>query len=478
MSPNVASHPFHAAPRIEALGPVEVESLLAAIGPGQPGFLLESGLDVAGTGRWHIAGVDPIGSFEASRDRWQVRTADGVIDCGRGDPLEQLDRWWKQWATKDPAGVESLPFVGGAVGWIGYEAADPFLGLPPRQTPTGAIGSLLDGVPDLCWQLYDEVVLIDAIEQQGWSVHRGRAGWQDRQWWRRSGSTSSDASDSISSSPVRIVESSLTDAQYLEAVTEIRHGIGLGEVYEVNLARGWIVDPVPSPVALHRLWREAQPVPYGAMIQGYPFSVVSASPEQFLSRRGGRIGTRPIKGTIARGRDRAEDRRAATALLADPKERAELAMIVDLERNDLGRICQPGTVEVVHPAQVERYASVLHTVATVTGELRGDPSPGEILRATFPGGSITGAPKLAAMERIRQLEPWPRSIYTGSIGWLAPTGDLELSIAIRSALIRGKRALVPFGGAVTWDSKPQAERVELLDKARAMFEALGITVDH
>jgi anthranilate/para-aminobenzoate synthase component I len=121
---------------------------------------------------------------------------------------------------------------------------------------------------------------------------------------------------------------------------------------------------------------------------------------------------------------------------------------------------------------------VLHTVATVTGELRGDPSPGEILRATFPGGSITGAPKLAAMERIRQLEPWPRSIYTGSIGWLAPTGDLELSIAIRSALLRGKRALVPFGGAVTWDSKPQAERVELLDKARAMFEALGITVAH
>ncbi|MDE0959672.1 MAG: anthranilate synthase component I family protein [Planctomycetota bacterium] len=475
MSSENRSHPFDQPPRIEALGRIDVARLLAAISPGQPGFLLESGLDVAGTGRWHLAGVDPIGSFEASRDRWQARDSEGQINTGCGDPLEQFDGWWRQWAQEPPAPLAGLPFFGGAVGWIGYEAADRFLGLSARETPAGAIGSLLEGVPDLCWQLYDEVVLVDAITEQGWWIHRGRAGWQDRQWWRLSCRTPLAPIEPISPQRVRIIESSLTDPQYLDAVAAIRQEIGLGEVYEVNLARGWIIDGIPAAQTLHRLWREAQPVPYGAMIQGDPFSLVSASPEQFLSRRGTHLSTRPIKGTIARGCDPQGDREAAAALLADPKERAELAMIVDLERNDLGRICQPGSVQVVHPAQVERYASVMHTVATVTGELRGEPGPGEILRATFPGGSITGAPKLAAMERIRQLEPWPRSIYTGSIGWLAPSGDLELSIAIRSALIRGERALIPFGGAVTWDSKPQAERAEIIDKARAMFDALGIT---
>jgi para-aminobenzoate synthetase component 1 len=271
----------------------------------------------------------------------------------------------------------------------------------------------------------------------------------------------------------RIEDASLNDEEYQAAVEQIRQRIGVGDVYEVNLARGLLLDEVPPARDLHRLWRAAQPVPYGALIQGDPVSVVSASPEQFLRRRGDHIVTRPIKGTVARPGDEQLDTEAARELLLDQKERAELAMIVDLARNDLGRICRPGTVEVKVAADVESYASVLHTVATIEGRLRGNPGPGEILRATFPGGSITGAPKIAAMEQIRQLEPWPRSVYTGSVGWIAPCGDLELSIAIRTAVVRGRRALIPFGGAVTWDSDPSSERAELTHKARAMFEALG-----
>lgn len=470
--------PFEGEPHFEELQSVDADRWLQRFPPDRRGFFLESGLQVAGTGRWHILGIDPLETFEARGQRWTLRRAGGETTEGEADPLDAFEMWWQSWAHHHDSPIPSLPFQGGAVGWIGYEAADRFLGVSsPRKMPTGAVAKLLEDVPDLSWSLYDEVIVIDAEEGRGWFVHRARAGWRDRFQRLQGGGVSSEsctADPSQTKMNTRIIDSSLTDDQYLSAVSEIRRRIGEGDVYEVNLARGWILDPVPSALQLHRIWRRAQPVPYGAMIQGDPFSVVSASPEQFLSRRGDRIATRPIKGTVPRSGDAQQDRAGAERLLADPKERAELAMIVDLQRNDLGKICRPGSVEVVSEAVVESYASVLHTVATIRGELRGDPGPGEILRATFPGGSITGAPKLAAIEQIRTLEPWPRSVYTGSIGWLDPCGDMELSIAIRTALLRGQQALVPFGGAVTWDSQPTSERMELHHKARAMFDAVGI----
>ncbi len=473
MSRDRPESPFDGPHSYEAIDVSDPADFLASMAPTQQGFLLESGFDVRGTGRWHICGVNPIGSFEATDDLWHSRQLGLPAKEGRGDVLDALDSWWRSWAVSDETPSHAGPFVGGAIGWIGYEATDRFHGLPRRPLPDGPVSSLLDGIPDLCWKLYDEVVVIDAIEGRAWFHHHNRDGWQQRRWWLDP-EPSSPLPAARSTAGSRIIEASLADAQYLDAVSQIRESIGCGDVYEVNLALGMILDAVPCARDLHAIWRQVQPVPYAAMIQGDPFSLVSASPEQFLTRRGDRIGTRPIKGTVPRCGDPAQDQRAAKRLLEDPKERAELAMIIDLERNDLGRICVPGSVEVVAAAEVEEYASVMHTVATVTGTLRGHPGPGEILRATFPGGSITGAPKLAAMEQIRQLEPWPRSVYTGSIGWIAPSGDMELNIAIRTALIRGQRALVPFGGAVTWDSDPHSERDELAHKARTMLAALGI----
>lgn len=473
MSRDRSGSPFHGPPSFETIDASDPADFLASMAPTQQGFLLESGFDARGTGRWHICGVDPIGSFEATDDRWHSRQTGLPAREGRGDPFAALDGWWRSWAMPAATPAHACPFVGGAIGWIGYEAADRFHGLPRRSLPDGPVSCFLEGIPDLCWRLYDEVVVIDALEGRAWFHHHNRNGWQQRRWWLDP-ERSAPLSAVRSAAGSRIIDASLDDGQYLDAVSQIRGSIGRGDVYEVNLALGMILDPVPAARDLHAIWRQVQPVPYAALIQDDPFSLVSASPEQFLTRRGDQIGTRPIKGTVPRCGDPAQDQMAAKRLLEDPKERAELAMIVDLERNDLGRICVPGSVEVVAAADVEEYASVMHTVATVKGTLRGNPGPGEILRATFPGGSITGAPKLAAMEQIRQLEPWPRSVYTGSIGWLAPSGDMELNIAIRTALIRGQRALIPFGGAVTWDSDPDAERDELAHKARTLLAALGI----
>ena len=271
---------------------------------------------------------------------------------------------------------------------------------------------------------------------------------------------------------MRIEAASLSDQEYLGAVEEIRKQIGVGEVYEVNMARGLLVEGIPSAPDLHRLWRTAQPVPYGALIQGDPVSIVSASPEQFLRRRGEHIVTRPIKGTVPRHGDAKLDRESSRRLLEDEKERAELAMIVDLERNDLGRICQTGSVTVKCAAEVEEYASVFHTVATVEGRLRGDPGPGEILRATFPGGSITGAPKIAAMRYIERLEPVRRGVYSGALGYFDVRGGIDTSVVIRSIFVRHGRAHLHVGGGVVADSTAEDEYRESFDKATALLDAL------
>lgn len=223
---------------------------------------------------------------------------------------------------------------------------------------------------------------------------------------------------------------------------------------------------------LHSRLRERQPVPYAALLPWQPAGLVSASPECFLRRQGSRVMTRPIKGTTARRRDAAGDAAAAQELLASPKERAELAMIIDLERNDLGRVCLPGSVEVLEEAAVEYYSTVIHTVATVVGQLPEGRDPWPLLRAAFPGGSITGAPKIAAMQTIRALEPVARHAYTGAVGWIAPDGDLDLNIAIRTVLQHGATTTFSVGGAVTWDSQPEEEYRELDAKGQAIRGAL------
>jgi len=201
--------------------------------------------------------------------------------------------------------------------------------------------------------------------------------------------------------------------------------------------------------------------------------VVSASPERFLRVRGDRVETRPIKGTRPRGKTPEEDEALASELLNSSKDRAENIMIVDLERNDLGRVCRFGTVQVTELAILEVFPTVFHLTSTVVGRLREGKNCIDLLKATFPGGSITGAPKVRAMEIIDELEPTKRSVYTGDIGYLSFNGDLDLNIVIRTFLVKGRKAYFQVGGAVVYDSDPEAEYQETLDKGRALIEALN-----
>ncbi len=265
---------------------------------------------------------------------------------------------------------------------------------------------------------------------------------------------------------------SMTREEYLAAVRRVLEYIAAGDCYQVNLSHRFGAPFTGEAWDLYRRLRAVSPAPYAAYLDCGDHQVLSSSPELFLRIREGQVETRPIKGTRRRGSTPEEDARLAAELLSSDKDRAELLMIVDLERNDLGRVCEYGSVHVPDLFRLESYANVHHLVATVRGRLRSEVTPLQCLRAAFPGGSITGAPKIRALEIIEELEPVRRGVYTGAIGWVDGRGNAEWNIAIRTMVVKAGRVYFHAGGGIVADSDPPAEYEETLTKARGMLRAL------
>lgn len=264
---------------------------------------------------------------------------------------------------------------------------------------------------------------------------------------------------------------------YFEALKRIQRYIYDGDVYQINFSQRFETDYNAHPIDLYHWQNQHNPSPYAAFIDGKDFAIVSASPEMFITVRDGFITTKPIKGTRKRitGAPGAEQINMANfaQLVRSEKEQAELNMIVDLERNDIARICKPGTRNVIQPRTIEAYPTVFHAVATISGELRAGITFCDILKAVFPGGSITGAPKIRSMEIIDELEPTQRSVYTGSIGFIGIDGSVCLNIAIRTIIISSGRAFAQTGGGIVADSQPEAEWDEMITKARALLAGIN-----
>ena len=260
---------------------------------------------------------------------------------------------------------------------------------------------------------------------------------------------------------------------YLRTIEKIRRYIYDGEVYQVNFSRRFECDYEARPIALFHWQNHYNPSGYAAYIDAGDFHIVSASPEMFITIADGIVSTKPIKGTRPRIRKASEDARNFNELLNSAKEQAELNMIIDLERNDLARICAAGTRKVVQPRTIETYPTVFHAVATVAGRLRSEVSFCDILKAVFPGGSITGAPKIRSMEIIDETEPTDRGVYTGSIGFIGLDGSVCLNIAIRTIIIRNKKAFAQTGGGIVADSNAEAEWNETITKARALLAGIN-----
>ena len=377
------------------------------------------------------------------------------------------------------------PYAPGWFGYIAYEVGRCVERLPGRARCD-------TNLPDLRLGFYPAVVVHDAHERK-WSLIELKSDALPESAARTaevlreiiSGSfdtTGEQHPVSAESADARALPASdahpnFTPDEYRRAVARCLDYIAAGDIFQVNLSQRFTIDDAPDALGIYHALRRRSPASYATYMSfeanNSPCAILSSSPELFLRVRGDRVITRPIKGTRPRIGVAAADASASADLLASPKDNAELAMIVDLLRNDLGRVCSFGSIRVVEARRLETHPTVFHLAATVEGRLHEGKGISELLRATFPGGSITGAPKIRAMEIIDELEPVARGVYTGCIGTVGVNGTAEWNIAIRTIVCDGSRAHVQVGGGIVADSAPEAEYSETLDKARAMLEAVA-----
>ena len=357
------------------------------------------------------------------------------------------------------------PFQGGIAGYVSYDwgaelerVARP---APDRFTPQ---------VSDVLLALYDWVIAWDHLEEKAWLIGASaRTAWAQERLRAASPAVRDDPAP-VGHAP----ESNFSRAEYEAGVSRIREYIAAGDVYQVNLAQRFHAPFRGSPLALYRRLRARNPAPFGAYLDFAGTIVTSISPERFLrfDPQTRLVEARPIKGTRPRDATAARDSALARELLESEKDRAENVMIVDLLRNDLGKVCRAGSVTVPKLFALESHPTVHHLVSTVTGVLADDRDAFDLLRAAFPGGSVTGAPKIRAMQIIAELERSPRGVYCGAVGYVSATGAMDFNIPIRTIVLRDGMATFHAGAGIVWDSEPAAEYQETLAKARTMMEAL------
>ena len=436
-----------------------------------PGLAMMESARPGRNARWTYLTADPIAVLEAP--------ADGA------DPFATARRVLGRLARDPVTEPDAPPFTGGLVGYLSYDLGRRFERLPEMAVADQEL-------PLLRLALHDWVVAWDRRSGHAWLAGRALdervAALDERlaQVARRlAGEPLDDAFDPrIPTWPTRAsfdFRSGLDRAAYEAGVEAIRGQIAHGDIYQANLTRRLETPFRGDPWPLYRRLRTGDPALFAAFLDlgrspvtGAPRAIISASPEPFLSlTRDGLVSTDPIKGTRPRGRDRAEDRALACELLASGKDRAENVMIVDVLRNDLGRVCVTGTVRVPRLCRLERTAAVQHLVSTVTGRLAPGMDAFALLAASFPGGSITGAPKIRAMQLLEGHEPVRRGPYTGAAGWIGADGAMQTSILIRTFVADGARLTLHVGGGITWQSDPAAEWDETVAKARGPLSAIG-----
>jgi anthranilate synthase component 1 len=478
----------------DAETPVGVYRKLAG-GPGT--FLLESAEQGAGTAgtawsRYSFVGVRSAATLveAGGAARWLGEPPAG-LPLG-GDPVQALRETVRALSGTgiDLPGVALPPLTGGMVGYLGYDLVRRF-----ERLPAHAEDDL--GLPELGMMLATDLVVLDHYEGSAILVANAilpplneldRADRFPAAYHQAVGRLDAMTTalsrpippmiSTVERVPAGAVVSRTPEGAYPKAVEEAKEAIRAGECFQIVLSQRFERETSADPLDVYRVLRTTNPSPYMYLLRFDGFDIVGSSPEAHLRVSVGADGSRrallhPIAGTRPRGTTPEEDARLAAELIADPKERAEHVMLVDLGRNDLGRVCEPGTVEVPEFAAVERYSHVMHIVSTVVGTLRPDRTAFDALAATFPAGTLSGAPKVRAMEIIEGLEPTRRGLYGGTVGYFGFGGDLDMAIAIRTALICGSRAHVQAGAGIVADSDPVAEDRETHSKAAAVLAAIA-----
>jgi para-aminobenzoate synthetase component I len=486
--------PYHPAviPSARSGAPVRLRRLRDSIAATRP-------IDIAEAFR-DLPGLCLLESARPGRNaRWTYLTADPVAvlesPAAGPDPFAVARRLVARLDRTVVVPADAPRFLGGLVGYLGYDLGGLLERLP-------SIAPSDQDLPLLRLALHDWVVAWDRRTGHAWlggraldgdgrrlarrldDVHARLSAWPRRPEGigeHAPGEVRGVDADTRSPRVGLTFRSNLDRPAYVDAVERVRQAIARGDIYQANLTRRLEAPFDGDPWELYRRLRTGDPSLFSAFVDlgpsqltGRPRALLSASPEPFLSvDSGGLVKADPIKGTRPRGRDFAEDRALARELLASPKDRAENVMIVDVLRNDLGRVCRPGTVRVPRLCRLERTAAVQHLVSTVTGDLAAGQDAFDLLAAAFPGGSITGAPKIRAMEILEGLEPVRRGPYTGALGWIGPDGSMQTSILIRTFVADGRRLTLHVGGGITWRSDPATEWDETVVKARGPLDAIG-----
>ena len=480
---------------VERLDPAPAAADVAACLAGLPWLVwLDSAADPAHLGRWSFLSADPWRMLRAHGARTEACTAgQNEWTPVLGDVLQALKRELAPLALAAPPGTP--PFVGGALGFLSYD-----WGRVLERRPTARYDDL--ALPGALVGLYDWTIAWDHADGSCWlastglpaegaardahaamraaevrALLGGSAGTVPAPAATHAGATTVAAP----SYPVLALEgaeaielrSTFTARGYLSAVQRVREYILAGDIFQANLSQRFEAPLHEAPLAFYQRLRRENPAPFGAYLACDDVTVLSVSPERFLSLNGTQVETRPIKGTRPRGLGPMHDQALGRELTESEKDRAENVMIVDLLRNDLSRVCRPGSVRVPELFTLEQHPTVHHLVSTVLGELRPGIDATELLRATFPGGSITGAPKVRAMEIIAELEPTERGLYCGSIGYISHTGAMDTNIAIRTCVARNGRIYFSGGGGIVADSDPEQEYRETLHKVQGIVRTLA-----
>ncbi|MBI3607190.1 MAG: anthranilate synthase component I family protein [Nitrospirae bacterium] len=449
----------------------------------RPSFLLESSPPPGGgtttQGRYSFLGGDPYRIVTARGNHvetWET----GMISAWTGDPFDYLRTVWARSAVTRVPGFP--PFLGGAVGCLGYGCS--------RRRRRAGTELRCSEFPDVCWLFVDLVVAFDHMEHTlvlAFCPPGERFRAESRTRLLAEGRERLDAlAASIetrfaalgqgvpASFPSMIASPSMSQADYCEMVERAKAYIAAGDIFQANLAQRFTAAwGEHDAFELYRRLRTINPAPFAAYIDLGDTQVVGSSPERLVRLSGREADTRPIAGTRPRGRTAVEDTSLTTELLLNAKERAEHVMLVDLERNDLGRVCNYGSVKVDEFMVTERYSHVIHIVSNVRGRLRDGATGFDLLDAVFPGGTVTGVPKIRCLDIIEELEPTPRGLYTGSIGYLSWSGEMDWNIVIRTIEVHRNTISMHAGAGIVADSEPEREYSETLYKAQALFDALG-----
>jgi len=448
-------------PELDDVAPMDAAERLR----GLPGLALLESARPGRNARWSYLSADPVATIDAPAE-------------GR-DVFGTARRALRRMSGVRFADPAAPPFSGGFIGYLSYD-----LGRRLERLPS--IAAVDQDLPLLRLALHDWVVAWDRRLGRAWLAGRAvddRVGALDERlaWARERLTSPAAAREAALPAPGLRFTSGLGREAFEAGVEAVRSEIARGEIYQANLTRRLETPFRADPWPLYRHLRTGDPALFAAFLDlgpspatGARRAIVSASPEPFLALDPhGDVATDPIKGTRPRGRDRRDDRRLARELLCSAKDRAENVMIVDVLRNDLGRVCRPGTVRVPRLCRLERTAAVQHLVSTVTGRLQVGRDAFDLLAASFPGGSITGAPKIRAMQILERLEPVRRGPYTGAAGWIGADGGMQTSILIRTLVADGSRLSLHVGGGITWRSDPGEEWDETVAKAHGPLSALG-----